>query len=186
MTLPPPPDLDELARSLHASQELRLLVCQAPGLFQEPRRRIILGPDGPLEVTSHGDGRVSVRDLSPPPPPLERDPGYDTGAWVRRDAQGRTLRRVWRELDTAAARWAAPWWALTWLLTFGRQGRLPWTWAPADGELAPRPCRLFHRWRPHTVHFPGVPVRLDTVRCTRCGYINGLDLLPRTGNTGTR
>lgn len=46
-------------------------------------------------------------------------------------------RRVWRDLDSAAARWAAPWWALTWLLTLGRQGRLPWTWEEWEEETFP-------------------------------------------------
>lgn len=59
-----------------------------------------------------------------------------------RSRPGRRV-RVWRQLDTAAARWAAPWWALTWLLTWGRQGRLPWTWEeephPADLQVRPAP-----------------------------------------------
>ena len=32
----------------------------------------------------------------------------------------------WREMPDAAARWAAPWWALTWVLSLGKFGRLPW------------------------------------------------------------
>lgn len=47
---------------------------------------------------------------------------------IRQAVTTRTLRRhrVWRPLEDTAARLAAPWWALVWVLTLGRMGAPLW------------------------------------------------------------
>jgi hypothetical protein len=50
-------------------------------------------------------------------------------------------RRRWTCFEDSASFWAAPWWALTWVLTFGRNGKLPWEWE--EIELATMPGRAF-------------------------------------------
>lgn len=118
--------------------------------------------------------------------------------------RARARRRVWRELDTAAARWAAPWWALTWLLTFGRQGRLPWEWEEltTEEEREAELCQLeaFHGCRCGRIAHGSKAARGRRIRawvscpetlCSRLVWQHGPGasrgtLEVRTGNTGTR
>jgi hypothetical protein len=67
------------------------------------------------------------------------DPTYVIGA----SRQPKYWERVWTWDDTAAGRWAAPWWLLTWLLTFGRHGKPLWQWEEKEcdhGVLIREPC----------------------------------------------
>lgn len=49
----------------------------------------------------------------------------DIGGGVTRTVRAR---RVWRPMEDTAARFAAPWFALVWLLTGGRMGAPLWRW----------------------------------------------------------
>lgn len=107
-------------------------------------------------------------------------------------------RRVWRDFDSAAARWAAPWWALTWLLTLGKAGRLPWTWETPTVEEAQEEAEA-ERERFHGCSCGRVCAGSPAVRgrritawkacpaplCSRLVWANGPGEL-RSANLGTR
>jgi hypothetical protein len=156
-----------------------------------PGPSYVRAPQGLVEVTAHERARAAVAQAQldslrrplrvvPPSAPLLRP------------------RRVWRDFDTAAARWAAPWWALTWLLTLGRSGRLPWTWETPTPEQAHQEAEL-ERERFHGCSCGRVCAGSPAVRgrritawkacpaplCSRQVWANGPGEL-RTSNLGTR
>jgi hypothetical protein len=83
---------------------------------------------------------MAVTPWTPPPPPWAQgnpspprpDPRSDPSYYSGPGRDPRFWRRRWTWDETLAARWAAPWWTLAWLLTLGRFGRALWTWEPRE------------------------------------------------------
>lgn len=106
-------------------------------------------------------GRPFVLDMSQlhyqPDGVLDLRPSHrwDGDRWVPR--------RVWRDLPDMAARFAAPWWALAWLLTGGRMGAPLWRWNRDPGQVA----RL-REWTPATPPLCCLDLEHGQ-RCPLCG-----------------
>lgn len=95
---------------------------------------------------------------------------------------------VWRPLEDAAARWAAPVWLLVWLLTFGKAGKPYFEVKPIE-RRPPKPNQI--PAAPPKPIPPSLHCGFEDASCaSRCGnqcvVTRGPRHLSRTGNLGTR